>query len=68
MRVEAVFILLFGSVLGLSVWAVTEHRDREYTDTYTRGAALGYFEAQSILSLRLITYFHLLTEAVKTKL
>ena len=34
----------------------------------TRGAALGYFEAQSILSLRLITYFHLLTEVVETKL
>ena len=31
-------------------------------------AHLGYFEAQSRLSLRLITYFHLLTEAVETKL
>ena len=29
---------------------------------------LGYFEAQSRLSLRLITSFHPLTEAVKTKL
>ena len=29
---------------------------------------LGYFEAQSRVSLRLIIYFHLLTEAIETKL
>ena len=35
---------------------------------HTKRVTLGYFEAQSRLSLRLITSFHPLTEVVKTKL
>ena len=46
----------------------TEMLPFDDNELLSRGAGLGYFEAQSRQSLRLNTFYHLSTEAVKTKL